>query len=217
MHESIPILGAHLSDEQVADRIRMLLRTDLDHEAVCLMARDRILALSQALEPMRRELDVLTVALQEARDDRDLFFQRATTAESKLHAIMSRVQFVKEWLLKFEGRLPEPDPVTDLRRSFHSPVHKALDEALAQMGSLCLRPDSVLLDALEQLAQQVDRPLEMASPVIGNQRRSWLLVPTIGYFHGDDLRECLTHALTEFVTKGHLRTEAPDTGGEREP
>lgn len=86
MHEPIPILGAALTNEEVANRIGSLLRTDLDHDAVCRLARDRILALSQALEPMARELRVLEAALKEARDDRDLFFQRATAAESKLRS-----------------------------------------------------------------------------------------------------------------------------------
>lgn len=42
-----------LSDAEVAGRVRMLLRSDVDHEAVCMMARDRILYLSQENERLR--------------------------------------------------------------------------------------------------------------------------------------------------------------------
>lgn len=36
------LAGGHLSHDQVAVMVRMLLRSDLDHEAVCVIARDRI-------------------------------------------------------------------------------------------------------------------------------------------------------------------------------
>ncbi len=36
-----------MSDEQMANKVRMLMRTDLDHELVCQAARDRIKCLSQ--------------------------------------------------------------------------------------------------------------------------------------------------------------------------
>jgi len=48
--------GSHLSDAQVAHSVRMLMRDDLDHEAVCVMARDRICYLSAALEDLTRQL-----------------------------------------------------------------------------------------------------------------------------------------------------------------
>lgn len=35
----------HMSDEWVADRVRMLMRGDIDHEAICQAARDRIMRL----------------------------------------------------------------------------------------------------------------------------------------------------------------------------
>lgn len=43
--ETHPIRSHDLTDEQVAFKVRMLMRGDIDHEAVCLMARDRIMAL----------------------------------------------------------------------------------------------------------------------------------------------------------------------------
>ena len=46
----VEIAGAHLSDEEVAGKVRMLMRQDIDHEAVVTMARDRIVYLSQRME-----------------------------------------------------------------------------------------------------------------------------------------------------------------------
>lgn len=48
--------GAHLSDKEIAGKIRMLRRDDIDFEAVCVMAKDRILALSQDLETVTKAL-----------------------------------------------------------------------------------------------------------------------------------------------------------------
>jgi len=41
---------SNLSDLEVALRVRMLMRSDLDHEAVCVGARDRIMFLSQEVD-----------------------------------------------------------------------------------------------------------------------------------------------------------------------
>lgn len=49
----------HMSDEWVADRVRMLRHRDLDHEAICCAARDRIMRLSlrvAKLEAVIREI-----------------------------------------------------------------------------------------------------------------------------------------------------------------
>jgi hypothetical protein len=40
----------HLSDIEMAGKVRMLYRTDLDHEAICVGSRDRIMYLSQEVE-----------------------------------------------------------------------------------------------------------------------------------------------------------------------
>ena len=57
------LAGAHLSDAEVAGRVRMLMRTDLDHEAVCVMGRDRIQWLSavnaELLVAAKRALNTL--------------------------------------------------------------------------------------------------------------------------------------------------------------
>lgn len=48
--------GPHWSDEQVASKVRMLMRDDLDHEAVCVMARDRIVYLSAVVAERDRQI-----------------------------------------------------------------------------------------------------------------------------------------------------------------
>lgn len=46
----------HMSDEWIADRVRMLVRTDLWHEAICTAGRDRIMRLSLEVAELRREV-----------------------------------------------------------------------------------------------------------------------------------------------------------------
>lgn len=63
-HKDLPISGAQYSDTEIASKVRMLSRAQLDHEAVCEMARDRIMALSKlvaaltasASEPAKPEM-----------------------------------------------------------------------------------------------------------------------------------------------------------------
>jgi hypothetical protein len=47
-----------LTDEQVAGMVRMLGRSDLDHEMVCVAARDRIMALSAELEKLKAPMEI---------------------------------------------------------------------------------------------------------------------------------------------------------------
>ena len=47
---------ADRSDIEVAGRVRMLLRSDLNHEFVCCAARDRIMYLSQENARLREQL-----------------------------------------------------------------------------------------------------------------------------------------------------------------
>lgn len=46
---------AELSDLEMANKVRMLMRKALEHEAVCVGARDRIMYLSQQVEGMSQE------------------------------------------------------------------------------------------------------------------------------------------------------------------
>lgn len=49
----LPEAFADMSDEWVADRVRMLLRNDIWHEAICTAGRDRIMRLSLEVERLR--------------------------------------------------------------------------------------------------------------------------------------------------------------------
>lgn len=50
------LAGGHLSHAQVATEVAMLTRTQIDHEAVCIMAKDRIRYLARELETAQAEL-----------------------------------------------------------------------------------------------------------------------------------------------------------------
>lgn len=52
--EKDKMIFAHLSDLEMALKVRMLMRFDLDHEAVCTGARDRIMYLSQQVEELEQ-------------------------------------------------------------------------------------------------------------------------------------------------------------------
>jgi hypothetical protein len=47
------------SDHRCAVEIRMLLRTNMDHEALCVMARDRIAQLSTELRELKMEMELM--------------------------------------------------------------------------------------------------------------------------------------------------------------
>jgi len=49
----------HMSDEWVADRVRMLMRNDMYHEAICTAGRDRIMRLSLQVAQLKEELKTL--------------------------------------------------------------------------------------------------------------------------------------------------------------
>lgn len=51
--------GQHFTDEQIADRVRMLMRTDFDHEATCTLARDRIASLARERDQLREFVEQL--------------------------------------------------------------------------------------------------------------------------------------------------------------
>jgi hypothetical protein len=52
----LPEAFAEMSDEWIADRVRMLLRNDIWHEAICTAGRDRIMRLSLEVERLRAAL-----------------------------------------------------------------------------------------------------------------------------------------------------------------
>jgi hypothetical protein len=46
---------SHLTNDEMATKVRMLTRSDLDHEAVCVGARDRIKSLASQIEKLEAE------------------------------------------------------------------------------------------------------------------------------------------------------------------
>jgi hypothetical protein len=67
------LAGGHLSDAEVAIKVRMLMRTDPDHEVVCSMGRDRIMHLSEKADVLGKALRKVTGQLKavEPRYSRD--------------------------------------------------------------------------------------------------------------------------------------------------
>lgn len=51
------ITYSKLSDSEMAGMVRMLMRSDLNHESVCVGARDRIMYLSQQLEKLKSAVE----------------------------------------------------------------------------------------------------------------------------------------------------------------
>lgn len=57
-----PITGDQFSDEEVAIKVRMLYRDQIDHEAVCTIGRDRIMHLAQTNAVLLEALEPLAMA-----------------------------------------------------------------------------------------------------------------------------------------------------------
>jgi hypothetical protein len=65
LHKDIPMLAPNVSDLEVATQVRMLMRHDLNHESVCTLARDRIMALSKRVDELQKALDLALCWLSE--------------------------------------------------------------------------------------------------------------------------------------------------------
>lgn len=68
--------GEQFTDVHVASMVRMLMRDQLDHEAICIMARDRIMALAQERDRLRAELAEVT--------------ERAAAAETQIQDVIEK-------------------------------------------------------------------------------------------------------------------------------
>lgn len=55
-HTNLPIACPDWDDIEVAGRVRMLMRNDIDHEFICTVARDRILCLAKEKERLSQLL-----------------------------------------------------------------------------------------------------------------------------------------------------------------
>jgi hypothetical protein len=56
-HNKIPISGPDLTDVEVASMVRMLMRSQLNHEMICTLGRDRIMCLVKEKAKMREALE----------------------------------------------------------------------------------------------------------------------------------------------------------------
>ncbi len=45
--------------------------------------------------------------------------------------LVEALKFVKDWFVKLEDQCAEDDPLREMRRSYHAPIHARIDEALA--------------------------------------------------------------------------------------
>lgn len=73
------IAAAHMSDIEVAGEVRMLMRDQLDHEAVCCTARDRIVCLHE-------EKQALISAIRSLREEKAARDRVVEAARAKLAA-----------------------------------------------------------------------------------------------------------------------------------
>lgn len=71
MGQTHEIRGSSIPDDEVARRVRMLMRNDLDHEAVCTLGRDRIMALSKEVARCRPYEAAYNSLLQSVRAHRE--------------------------------------------------------------------------------------------------------------------------------------------------
>lgn len=62
-HTDMPVTASEKSDFEVAGIVRMLMRNDLQHEHICVMARDRIMGLSKANAALTARVAELEKAL----------------------------------------------------------------------------------------------------------------------------------------------------------
>lgn len=67
-HTNLPISYPDLSDFHMAGKVRMLMRSDLDHEGVVCGARDRIMCLSKEKAYLTAEAERLRALLSESQD-----------------------------------------------------------------------------------------------------------------------------------------------------
>lgn len=72
---------ADWTDEQVASAVRMLMRDQLDHEVICVLARDRIRSLASERDHFRKALDEIRVeAMASGTDSGNSKIQRMAEA-----------------------------------------------------------------------------------------------------------------------------------------
>lgn len=96
-----PHAGADLPHAEVANKIRMLTRHDLDHEAVCVIARDRIILLSHLLGEQEKRHSARVTELLEA-NNREV--ERRRSAEARVRDLEASQE---RWVCKAVNLLAE--------------------------------------------------------------------------------------------------------------
>lgn len=65
-NENMPIAFPQWSDEEMAGRVRMLMRDQLNHEVICTAARDRIMCLSKEKRLLENQIRRLETKIETA-------------------------------------------------------------------------------------------------------------------------------------------------------
>lgn len=87
---------AHLSDAEMANYVRMLMRDDLDHEAVLTGARDRIMHLSARIAELERERDEARAGAEFWRSGSASGAALATAEKARAAAAVERLQQIEQ-------------------------------------------------------------------------------------------------------------------------
>lgn len=99
-----PISFPQLTDEQMAHKVRMLYRSDIDHECVCLGARDRIKCLMAEKNKLLAACKDVLAALQKATQETGEILWLDHALPGVHESAMERLQNVID---DAEGRLVE--------------------------------------------------------------------------------------------------------------
>lgn len=91
MDQTHEISRPDLPDEEVARRVRMMSRSDLDHEFVCTLGRDRIMALVKEKASLEEQVERLARAARFAITEMDGVLQ--TPSNQNDEAWMSSVMY----------------------------------------------------------------------------------------------------------------------------
>ncbi len=124
-----PQLGDNLTDSEVAGMVRMLMRDDPSHEIICLIARDRILWLSDQVKRLTEERDAAKLRLGlEWSKDGALSERNAEIATLRAELEAATKDRDHEYFFQF------PDPAID-----YCGPYRTIEELKADSGWTDLR------------------------------------------------------------------------------
>lgn len=90
--KTFPISRPELSDEDVAGKVRMLMRNQLNHESVCCLARERIMCLVSEVSALQAKIDALHSAQSYTYIGRDGKPVLARDMEDRAEAAEARIR-----------------------------------------------------------------------------------------------------------------------------